>query len=50
VKRFAESTEKEVHGIGQDIRWLAYPMTETNIIIVVHCSNTPEDINLAQDK
>lgn len=50
VKRFAESTEKEVHGIGQDIRLLAYPMTETNIIIVVHCSNTPEDINLAQDK
>ncbi|XP_046438914.1 uncharacterized protein R102.4-like [Daphnia pulex] len=49
-KRFAESTEKEVHGIGQDIRWLAYPMTETNIIIVVHCSNPPEDINLAQDK
>ncbi|XP_046642353.1 L-allo-threonine aldolase-like [Daphnia pulicaria] len=50
VKRFAESTEKEVHAIGQDIRLLAYPMTETNIRIVVHCSNTPEDIKLAQDK
>jgi hypothetical protein len=50
VKRFAESTEKEVDGIGQDIRLLAYPMTETNIRIVVHCSNTPEDIKLAQDK
>ena len=50
VKRFAETTDKEVHAVGQDIRLLAYPMTESNIRIVVHCSNTPEDIKLAQDK
>jgi threonine aldolase len=50
VTRLAKTTEKEVHVVGQDIRLLAYPMTESNIRIVVHCSNTPEDIKLAQDK
>ena len=50
VRRLAESTEKEVHAVGQDVRLLAYPMTESNIRIVVHCNNTPEDIKLAQDK
>lgn len=50
VARLAKSTEKEIEALGQDIRMLAYPMTATNVRIVVHCSNTPKDIKLAQDK
>lgn len=50
VARLAISTEKEIQTIGQDIRMLAYPMTSENVRIVVHCSNTENEIKLAQEK
>lgn len=50
VTRLATTTDKEKQTIGQDIRLLAYPMTEVNVRIVVHCNHTSEDIKLAQDK
>ncbi|KAI9562968.1 hypothetical protein GHT06_010424 [Daphnia sinensis] len=50
VTRLATTTDKEKETIGQDIRLLAYPMTELNVRIVVHCNHTSEDIKLAQDK
>ena len=50
VARLAISTEKEIEALGQDVRMMAYPMTATNVRIVVHCNNTPTEIKLAQDK
>lgn len=48
--RLARSTPDEIQKIGKDVRLLAYPMTATNIRIVVHCDNTSEDIQFAQSK
>lgn len=50
VARLAKSTEKEIQTIGQDVRVLAYPMTLENIRIVIHCSNTRKEIELAENK
>uniref|UniRef100_A0A0P5ZUW2 Low-specificity L-threonine aldolase n=3 Tax=Daphnia magna TaxID=35525 RepID=A0A0P5ZUW2_9CRUS len=50
VTRLATTTDKEKQTIGRDIRLLAYPMTELNVRIVVHCNHTSEDIKLAQEK
>lgn len=50
VSRMATTTEREIQKIGHDVRVLAYPMTSENIRIVVHSSNTPKEIELAQEK
>lgn len=50
VERLAISSEREIQKIGQDVRVLAYPMTSENIRIVIHCNNTPKEIELAQEK
>jgi len=50
TRRFARSTPEEIEVIGKDVRLLAYPMTATNIRIVVHCSIDDEDIQFAKMK
>lgn len=50
TERMARSTPEETEKMGKEVRLLAYPMTATNVRLVVHCNMTPEDIELAKVK
>lgn len=50
LARPTDDPDERRHLGGRDVRLLAYPMTETNVRIVVHCNITEEQVVLAEKK